>query len=96
VKLICLNSASQWEHEEISKYPELGSFIEKLKTIIIENPGRGLVELLPLEAGEAVESRKQTVNISLFSSRYAIGYNFLSAYYINNGNTIIILRMNYD
>jgi len=41
-RLTCLNSVSQWEREQVSKYPEIGMFIKKLKNLIIEDPERGL------------------------------------------------------
>jgi len=96
-KLTCLNSVSQWEHEQISKYPEIGIFIRKLKNLIMENPERGLSDpiLLP-DTGKNLPCLKRSVSITLFSRRYAIGYSNITATYLYNENDIIIVRIDYS
>jgi hypothetical protein len=87
---------SRWEHEQVSKYPEIGIFIEKLKNIIREKPEKGLVDpILSLDTGRNLPCRKHSVNITLFPRQYAIGYSFVKATYLYNGNEIIIVRMDY-
>ena len=94
-RLICLNSVSRWEHEQISKYPEVGMFIEKLKNIIMKKPEKGLLDPILLN-GEKLPCRKLSVNITLFSRRYAIGYSSLTASYLYNGNDVIIAKIIYS
>jgi len=87
---------SQWEHEQISKYPEIGIFIEKLKKIIKEKPENGLPDPILLEStGKILPCLKRSVSIALFSRRYAIGYSYITATYFYNENDIIIARMDY-
>ena len=94
--LVCLNSVSQWEREQVSKYPNVGIFIEKLKNIVREKPEKGLPDpILSLNTGKNLPCRKHSVNITLFSRHYAIGYSFIEATYLYNGNNIIIVRMDY-
>ena len=96
VRLVCLNSVSQWEHEQVSKYPNIRIFIEKLKNIIREKPEMGLHDpILSLKTGKRLPCRKHSVNITLFPRQYAIGYSFIEATYLYNGNDIIIVRMDY-
>ena len=96
VRLICLNSVSQWEHEQISKYPEIKVFIEKLKEIIKKNPESGLPDpILLVDTGKILPCRKRSINITLFPYRYALGYSYITATYFYNKNDIIIAKMNY-
>jgi hypothetical protein len=95
VKLRCLNSVSQWEHEQVFNYPEIEIFVQKLKDIIKAKPGAGLNDPLLSESGKIIPCRKQSVNIALFSNRYAIGYNYLTASYIYNDTDIVIVKMKF-
>jgi len=95
-RLTCLDSVSQWEHEQVSKYPEIGIFIEKLKNIIKEKPEGGLPDPILLANGKNLPCLKRSVSITLFSRRYAIGYSCLTATYFYNENDIIIARMDYS
>jgi len=94
-RLTCLNSVSLWEREQISKYPEIGIFIEKLKNMIKDNPENGLPDPI-LMAGKKLPCKKRSVNITLFSNRYAIGYGCLTATYLSNSNDVVIVRMEYN
>jgi len=95
-RLTCLDSVSQWEHEQVSKYPEIGIFIEKLKNIIKEKPENGLpAPILLANTGKILPCLKRSVSITLFSSRYAIGYSHITATYFYNENDIIIARLDY-
>jgi hypothetical protein len=95
VKLILLNSASQWETRQISDYPAIEEFINILKGLIRENPGAGLYDPILSETGKEIPCRKRSVNISLFSNRYAIGYNHITAHYLYNNNKALIIKMGY-
>jgi len=94
--LICLNSVSQWEREQVSKYPEISVFIKKLKNIIREKPEKGFLDPILSHTGKKLPCRKHSVNITLFSRRYAIGYSYLTASYLYNENDIIIAKMSYS
>jgi len=95
-RLTCLDSVSQWEHEQVSNYPEIGIFIEKLKNIIREKPESGLPDpILLANTAKNLPCLKRSVSITLFSRRYAIGYSYLTATYLYNENDIIIVRMDY-
>ena len=93
--LICLNTVFQWEHEQVSRYPEIRAYIEKLKSIILEKPESGLPDQLLLEAGKTILCRKHSVNIRLFSHHYAIGYGYISAHYVFNADALTIVRIGY-
>jgi len=95
-KLICLDSVSQWEHKQVTLYPEIKVFIEKLKRMIMEKPESGLYDPVLLETGVTVPCRKRSVSIALFSYSYAIGYGFLSAHYLYNTETVMIVKMTYS
>ena len=96
VKLICPDSVSQWEHEQISQYPEIKFFIEKLKNMILKNPDKGLTDSFLSVKGKSIPCYKRTVGLNLFNYQYAIGYNFLTAKYIFNVDTIFITNMFYS
>ena len=96
-RLTCLNSVSQWEREQVLKYPEIGIFIEKLKNIIKDKPESGLPDPVLLgNTGKNLPCLKRSVNITLFPRRYAVGYSFLTATYFYNENDIIIVRLDYS
>jgi hypothetical protein len=84
---------SQWETEQVSKYPELNLFIEKLKNMICKKPESGLPDPCLSIKGKTIPCRKQSVNITLFSFKYALGYNFITASYVYNENIIYIIKM---
>ena len=98
VNLTCLDSVSKWKHDQISHYPALKVFIDKLKDIIKKKPGQGLPDPLMSESGKDIPCLKHSVNISLFSHRYAIGYNYITASYLSNKNEdeIVIVKMVYS
>jgi hypothetical protein len=88
---------SQWEHEQIFKYPEIEIFIEKLKKLIREKPESGLPDpILLADREKNLPCLKRSVNISLFPERYAIGYSHITATYLWNGNDIAIIRIDYS
>lgn len=95
VKLSCLNSVSQWEHEQVSNYPEIGIFIDKLKEMIKTRPDAGLKDALLSAAGKNIACMKRSVNITIFSSRYAIGYSCITAFYIYNDASAVIIQMKF-
>ena len=95
-KLICLNSVSQWEREQVSNYPELKGFIEKLKNMVRNNPQSGLFDPILSETGKTIPCRKLSVNISLFSFQYALGYNFITASYVFNETNSVIIKMTFS
>jgi len=92
-KLICLSSASQWELEQVSKYPELKLFIDKLKGMIEKKPDKGLPASFVSINGKNVSCFKQSVNLSLFPQQYALGYNFITALYVYNNITIAVINL---
>jgi hypothetical protein len=85
---------SQWEREQVSQYPVLRVFIDKLKNIIKNKPDKGLPYpiLLPGMKNN-LPSLKHSVNISLFSRQHAIGYNFITATYLYKDSETIIIKM---
>jgi len=94
VRLTCLDFAYQWEHEETSKYPEIGTFIEKLKRTIREKPEKGLPDPI-IFRGQNLPCWKQSVNISLFPRRHAIGYSFITAHYLRGTDEVVIAKFAY-
>jgi len=92
-RLICHNSVSLWENEQGSVYPEIKLFIEKLKNMICKKPESGLPDPHLSITGKTIPCRKLSVNISLFSYKYALGYNFITASYVFNENNIYIIKM---
>ena len=97
VKLTCLDSVSQWEHEQVSQYPVLRVFIDKLKNIIINKPDKGFSDPILLPGmKENLPCLKHSVNISLFSRQHAIGYGFITATYLYKDNEAIIIKMNFS
>jgi hypothetical protein len=95
VKLTLLNSVSRWEARQVSDYPEIEEFITMLKNIIRENPGAGLYDPILSETGKKIPCRKRSVNIFLFSNRYAIGYSHITAHYLYSNNEAVIIKMRY-
>ena len=93
-KLKYLNSVSQWKHKQISQYPEIKVFIEKLEKMIEEKPEKGLKDTMLSKKG-ILPYYRQSVNISLFSQRHAIGYSFITAFYIYNQIDTAIIKMSY-
>jgi hypothetical protein len=88
---------SQWEHEQVSQYPVLRVFIDKLKNIIKNKPDKGLPDPILLPGmKDNLPSLKHSVNISLFSRQYAIGYNFITATYLYKDPEVVIVRMNFS
>jgi len=90
-KLTCLNSVSQWEIEQITKYPEMKLFTGKLKNMIEKHPEKGLSDSFLSVKGKNVPCFKQSVNLSLFPRQYALGYNFITAFYVYNNIKILII-----
>jgi hypothetical protein len=84
---------SQWEHEQISKYPEISFFTDKLKSLISANPGGGFYDPLLSSDGKIIPCRKRSINVSLFSHQYSLGYEFITAYYIYNSKEAFIFKM---
>jgi len=93
-KLICLDSAFQWEREQVSKYPEIVVFIEKLKRIIKEKPEAGKPDPI-IYKGKKLPCRKHSVKIEIFSRYNAMGYSFIMASYLPSGDDIYIINMGY-
>ena len=97
VKLICLDSVSQWEHEQVSQYPVLRIFIDKLKNIIRNKPDKGLPDPILLPGMKKnLRSLKHSVNISIFSRQYAIGYDFITATYLYKDPVVIVIKMDFS
>jgi len=86
---------SLWEREQISKYPEIRIFTDKLKKVITEKPETGFYDPLLSETGKIIPTRKHAVNIHLFSHQVVIGYSFITAYYLYNESDIVIVKMSY-
>ena len=95
-RLTCLNLVTQWEHNQASKYPEISLFIEKLKNDILKKPDSGLPAPTLSVKGKILPCLKKSVNISMFSYQYALGYNFITATYVYNENDILIIKMYYS
>jgi len=69
-------------------------FIEKLRNIIFEKPEKGLSDpILSLDTGKNLPCKKHSVSLALFPRQYAIGYGFITATYLYDGNNIIIVRI---
>jgi len=92
-KLIWRNSVSQWEHEQVSRYPEIIFFINKLKNMICKKPESGQPDPRLSIRGKTIPYLKLSVNISLFPYKHAVGYNFLTASYVYNEKIIYIAKM---
>ena len=91
-KLTCHDSVSQWEHEQISKYPEISFFIEKLKSNITKNPDRGRSTTISI-SGKIVPCYTKSVNLNFFPREFVVGSNFITASYVYNDNIIYLLQM---
>ena len=64
---------------------------------MIENrPENGLYDPILSGTGKIIPCRKQSVNLSLFSYRHAIGYEHITATYIYNETSTVIVKMNYS
>ena len=97
VNLSCLNIVSQWKRDQILQYPELRIFIDKLKDIIKKKPEKGFSDPLLFPGMKRnLRCLKHSVNISLFSHQYAIGYNFITASYLYTNTQAIIVKMNFS
>ena len=94
MKLTCLDSASQWEFEQTSKYHEVKIFIDSLKRLIVENPEKGVLDPF-IFLGKTLPFRKRMINISIFPARYAIGYSYITAHYLLGSKEIVIVRFGY-
>jgi hypothetical protein len=92
-KLTCRNFASRWEREQISKYPEIKLFINKLKNMIENHPEKGLPDSFISAKGKTVPCFKRSINLSLFPPQYALGYNFITAQYIFDDKIIYIFNL---
>jgi hypothetical protein len=90
-----MNSANRWEAQQTSEYPEIGDFITTLKGLIRENPEAGLYDPILAGSGKILPCRKRSINIFLFSTRYAIGYSYITAHYLYNAEKIVIVKMGY-
>jgi len=93
--LICRNLASPWEHEQVSLYPEMALFIDKLKSLIEKHPERGLPVSIFLSDGRTLLCKKHSVRLTLFPPRYSIGYDFITAIYLIGNDGITIVEMEY-
>ncbi|MDR1802676.1 MAG: hypothetical protein LBQ94_03635 [Treponema sp.] len=97
VNLICLNSVSQWERDQVLQYPELQLFIDKLKDIIRKNPNNGFPDPLLLPGmRKNLPCFKHSVKISLFSNKNAMGYSFVTASYLPTDTEVIIMKMSFS
>jgi len=94
VKLTCLDFASQWEYVEVSKYPEIGMFVEKLKRLIKENPEKGRPDPI-LYKGRELRCLKRSVKLELIPRHNAMGFSFITAWYVYDGDNVFIINMDY-
>jgi hypothetical protein len=92
-KLTCLNSVQQWKSRYLSEYPELDIFVQELEKLIKNTPDSGKKDYILSKDGKVLPTKRQAVNLFLFSERYAIGYNRLNALYLYNNDTIVIVKM---
>jgi hypothetical protein len=60
--------------------------------MISENPGAGLPDSL-LFKGKIVSCQKRSLNVSFFSRKYTLGYEFITAYYIYNETDAMIIKI---
>jgi hypothetical protein len=76
----------------------LQALINKLKDTIKKKPGQGLPAPLPSKTGRIIPCLKHSINISLFSPQYAIGYNFITASYVcsEDKTDILIIKMDFS
>jgi len=95
-KSICLGSVSQWESDQVSNYPEIKLFIDKLKDMIEKHPEKGLPDSFISAKGKTVHYLKQSVNLSIFPPQYALGYNFITAFYVCTNTDIIIIDLHFS
>jgi hypothetical protein len=92
VNLRCHSSVSQWEREQVSRYPEIVLFTDKLKSMICDSPEGGFYDPLLFDRN-IIPCRKRSLDLSLFSRQYAFGYDYITAYYIYNNTDIYIIKM---
>jgi len=59
-------------------------FIDKLKDIVENTPDKGLSDSFLSVKGKTVPCFKQSINLSLFPPKYALGYAFITALYVFN------------
>ena len=78
------------------QYSEINIFINKLKSMIENRPENGLYDPILSATGKTIPCRKQSVNLSLFSHRHAIGFDHITAIYIYNETSAVIVKMNYS
>jgi len=95
-RLTCLNTVFQWIDEQTTQYSGIYIFINKLKSMIENKPENGLYDPILSGTGKTIPCRKQSVNLSLFSCRHAIGYDHITATYIYNETSVLIVKMNYS
>ena len=96
VRLTCLNSVSQWVNEQTSRYSGINIFINKLRSMIENKPENGLYDPILSGTGKIIPCRKQSVKLSLFPYRHAIGYDHITATYVCNETSAVIVKMNYS
>jgi len=70
-------------------------FIDKLKDMIEKHPERGLPAPFLSVKNKTVPCLKQSVNLSLFPPQYALGYNFITAFYVYSNKDILIIRLHF-
>ena len=92
----CHSSVTEWEKEQISKYPEIEFYIDKLKRLITGNPEKGIPYHYLSKSGKKVNYKKRHIPVDLFSSQYAVGYKYVSASYVYNSNYIYIFYISYS
>lgn len=93
--LIYLQSAEDQKKATLEKYPCLRLLFEKLEKIISDNPSRGHEETILSSAKSRIKVRMQSVKLSFFSERHSIGYDHLSAAYIQANNDIVVIAIRF-
>jgi len=93
---VCYTGIRWWEQKQVSKYPEIKIFIDKLKSNICKKPESGHLDSYLSITGKTIPYRKLSVYISLFSNEYALGYNFITASYVFNNDIIYIMKMTFS
>ena len=94
VKLTCLNSVSRWKNKQISLYPQLLEPIRLLENKISEKPEHGFYDPDAFSIqGKIIPYYKRSLRIFLFPYQYAIGYSYITATYLFNKTSCLIVNM---
>jgi hypothetical protein len=95
VALIYPPYAERQKKATLEKYPGLRLLVEKLERIISDNPSRGHEEMITLPAKGRIKVKTQSVKLSFFPEQYSIGYDCLSATYIQTDEDSLVITLRF-